>query len=103
MSSRPRKSRRPWSWVLTWGLTWRRSWTSWRLRRTRRKLQRAEKRELLLLLSLDSTRLEQKELLQHQQMLQNRLQEMAEARQFRLTGSLPEPTPPSSLDRALGL
>lgn len=102
MSSRPRRSRRPWSWVLTLGLTWRRSWASWRLRRTKRRLLRAEKRELLLLLSLDSLRLAQKELLQQQGMLEHRLTEMAESRQYRLTGTLP-PEPPSSLDQELGL
>jgi len=102
VSSRPRKSRRPWSWALTLELTWRRSWASWRLSRTRRRLLRAEKRELLLLLSLDSTRLAQKELLQQQEMLKHRLAELAASRQYRLTGTLP-PEPPSSLDRALGL
>jgi len=70
-----------------------------------RKVHRTQQREVLLLLSLDSNRLRQKELLSQRESLSHRLQEMAEAEQFRQTGSLPPPMPPRdpNLDRALGL
>lgn len=65
---------------------------------------RETRREKLLLLSLDSSRLRQKELLQQMQQHRARATEMQEAAQYRMTGSLPPlPSRDPSLDQALGI
>jgi len=69
-------------------------------------MAREARRERTLLLSLDSSRLRQKELETQQALLQNRLREMEESRAFRTQGLLlppPETSSTPDLDRALGL
>lgn len=96
----PRNSR----WILTLRLRWSRSWTSWRRSRALRSLQRERQREILLALSLDSSRLRVKELEQRHQQLEHRGVEMEASSQFRRTGLLLPATPSTpELDQALGL
>lgn len=70
-----------------------------------KRLARSYRRETLLLLAADSARLATKELEQQARALENRLVEMAESRQYRVTGKLPLPELPVSpeVDRLLGL
>lgn len=86
-----RRRPKPSSFLLTLRLRSRSSWASWRLRRTTRRLLKEQRRTLLLQLSLDSSLLRQKELEQLVAQYRHRLQEMAEARAFRLQGQVPEP------------
>lgn len=92
---------------MTLRLRWQRSSASWRLRRANRKLERERRRETLLLLSLDSSRLRLKELEQVQATAEHRLAEMLGSLQYRTTGTLPLQesirTEPQYLDQALGL
>lgn len=92
--------------ALTLRHRWRKSWTSWRLKRTSSRQLKAERRRQLLLLELDSHLLSMKELEQRRSSLQNRLLEMAASHQYRTQGILPpQPTDPSTqaLDQVLGL
>lgn len=89
MTRRPRAS----SFLLTLRLRSRRCWTSWRLRRSRSRLRREERRTLALQLALDSSLLRQKELLQQVQQAEHRLAEMADSLAFR-TQAPPQPPPP---------
>lgn len=84
---------RTWRWVLTLRLRSRTSWTSWRLRQTRRAWERETQRRQLLEQALDSSLLREKELGQEVLVQEHRLQEMAESRQFRQTGQLPPSLP----------
>lgn len=79
---------------MTLRLRWQTSWTSWRLKRTARKLARAEQTVLLLLLTLDSSNLRVKELEERAEQLAHRQQEMSESRAFREQQILP-PAPAS--------
>lgn len=102
--SRTPRSPRPWNWALTLRLTWCRSWTSWRLARSTKRLAREVRREQLLLRSLDSSRLRQKELETQHHLLVTRLREMQESREHRELALLPPVTSSTpDLDRALGL
>ena len=97
---------RPSSFLLTLRVRSARSWASWLLRLTRRRMLREQRRTLALQLALDSSLLRQKELEQLEQLHQHRLQEMADSRSFRSQGLLPqtpEAEPQSELDRMLGL
>lgn len=87
MSSRPflRSSS-----VMTLRLRWRRSWTSFSTRRTRRRLARAQRRTVLLRQCLDSSLLREKEQEQLLSQQLHRLSEMADSRQFHS----PEPSSP---------
>lgn len=78
-----------------------RSWTRWRQKRTRSRLMRAERRLLLLQLETDRQLLLVKELHQQEQQLTHRQQELAESRQFRETGQLPQQTEPPVMPAAL--
>lgn len=64
------------------------SWTSWSVRRTARRLARAESRLLLLELETDRQQLKVKELQSHRVMLLHRQQETLESQQFRATGQV---------------
>lgn len=74
--------------------SFRRSWTSWCLKRMKRRQVRAAKRALLLQLELESQLLRCKELEQRHQTLLHRQQETVESEAFH---SLPEP--PEKLGR----
>ena len=78
----------------------RRSWTSWSLRRTARRQQRATARLTLLQLELQAQHLLIKELAQQEQTLLHRQRELQEAQAF-LTQ--PPPQPPQDLRELLGL
>lgn len=88
-------------------LSLRRSWTSWSLRRTRRRLRRATRRQTLLAVALDSQLLQTKELQQQEQLLLHRQQEHLQSLEFRRSGPgrLVELPPPEVTDvrRLLGL
>lgn len=78
------------SFLLTLRVRSRSYWTSWRLRRMARRIQREQHRTLALQLALDSSLLRQKELEQQEQQLRHRLQEMRESQQFRSQGLIPQ-------------
>lgn len=92
------------TWLLAATQRSRLSWTSWSLKRTRRRETRASQRLLLLQLETDHQLLRGKELQQQRLQLEHRQRELAEARSFR-RGTLPLPpsSPRQELDQLLGL
>lgn len=109
MSRRTKTRRKPWSWVETLRLRWQRSSSSWRLARSTKLLQKAQARETLLLLALDSNLLRQKELEERAFQAERRLEEMGASKAYRTRGLLTEtpasydPEQTELLDRMLGL
>jgi hypothetical protein len=79
------------------------SWARWSLTRAMRRAERTDRRILLLQVELDSQLLRSKELQQHRHLLEHRMAELAEIRQFRENPLLLPPVPPSpSLEDLLG-
>lgn len=109
MSRRTKARRKPWSWVETLRLRWRRSSSSWHLARSTKRLKKLEQRETLLLLAMDSLLLEQKEQEEKVFQMQRRLQELEASRAYRTQGLLTatpdsyDPEQTKLLDRKLGL
>lgn len=107
MSIRTKKVRRPSIFSLERTLRSRLSWTRWRQKRVRLRLEREAKRLRLMQLQLDSQLLLLQELELTEQQLRWAEQELLESSQFRLQGQLPpppqNPQPPSEMDKLLGL
>lgn len=98
-----RKKRSPSSLLLTLRERFQRSWTSWRLKRARKKLLKEQKRLQKMQVLMDYQHLKLKELTLREQTLKNQQEEQQEILQFRLQGALKQQMTKSELDSLLGL